>query len=83
MLVPKGSWRSIEAGPEGLRYVSVHLRRGGLQIEPAAACIPMLHLNLASNPNDPRLTRGTQLAHDAMHRRTRAAGTIRIPRAKP
>lgn len=37
MLVPKGCWRSIEAGAEGLRYLSVHLRRGGLQIEPAAA----------------------------------------------
>lgn len=35
MLVPKGCWRSIEAGPEGLRYLSVHLRRGGLQIDPA------------------------------------------------
>jgi quercetin dioxygenase-like cupin family protein len=33
MLVPKGTRRSIRAGPDGLRYLSVHLRRGGLRIE--------------------------------------------------
>ena len=48
-----------------------------------AACIPMLQLNLANNANDPRLTRGTQLADDAAQHRTRAAGTIRMPQAKP
>ena len=30
VLVPRGATRGITAGPEGLRYVSAHLRRGGL-----------------------------------------------------
>ena len=34
MLVPRGSRRRIEAGDEGLRYLSVHRRRGPLQIQP-------------------------------------------------
>jgi quercetin dioxygenase-like cupin family protein len=35
LLVPKGSRWSIRAGGKGLRYLSVHLARGGLRIEPA------------------------------------------------
>lgn len=30
--VPKGIARSIQAGPEGLTYLTVHRRRGGLSI---------------------------------------------------
>jgi quercetin dioxygenase-like cupin family protein len=30
----KGRRRSVEAGPDGIRYLSVHRRRGGLQISP-------------------------------------------------
>jgi len=30
VLVPRGAMRGITAGPKGLRYVSAHLRRGGL-----------------------------------------------------
>lgn len=33
-LVAKGSTRRIEAGAAGIRYLSVHLRRGGLSIAP-------------------------------------------------
>ena len=33
LLVPKGSSRAIRAGAAGVRYVSVHSRRGPLQIE--------------------------------------------------
>jgi len=32
LLVPLGSRRSIAAGADGLRYLSVHRRRAGLQI---------------------------------------------------
>jgi quercetin dioxygenase-like cupin family protein/hemerythrin-like domain-containing protein len=32
LIIEKGSPRRIEAGPHGLRYLSVHLRRPGLQI---------------------------------------------------
>jgi quercetin dioxygenase-like cupin family protein len=32
VLVPKGSRRRASAGSGGIRYLSVHLRRGGLQI---------------------------------------------------
>jgi len=32
VLIPKGAPRAVTAGPEGIRYLSVHLRRGGLQI---------------------------------------------------
>jgi quercetin dioxygenase-like cupin family protein len=32
LLVEKGSTRVIRAGPDGLRYLSVHRRRGPLQI---------------------------------------------------
>jgi quercetin dioxygenase-like cupin family protein len=35
LLVEKGASRSIEAGPQGLRYLSIHRRRGPLQIESA------------------------------------------------
>jgi mannose-6-phosphate isomerase-like protein (cupin superfamily) len=34
VVVPKGSQRSVRAGDGGLRYLSVHLRREGLAIEP-------------------------------------------------
>jgi len=33
LLIEKGAARSFTAGPEGLRYLSVHRRRGPLQIE--------------------------------------------------
>jgi quercetin dioxygenase-like cupin family protein len=33
LLVEKGASRSIEAGPTGLRYLSIHRRRAPLQIE--------------------------------------------------
>jgi mannose-6-phosphate isomerase-like protein (cupin superfamily) len=35
ILVPRGTRRRIEAGAGGLRYLSVHRRRGPLQIQPA------------------------------------------------
>jgi mannose-6-phosphate isomerase-like protein (cupin superfamily) len=35
ILVPRGARRRIEAGAGGLRYLSVHRRRGPLQIQPA------------------------------------------------
>ena len=34
LLVEKGASRSIRAGHQGVRYLSVHIRRGALQIEP-------------------------------------------------
>jgi quercetin dioxygenase-like cupin family protein len=34
LLVEKGASRSIRAGDQGIRYLSVHTRRGALQIEP-------------------------------------------------
>ena len=37
VLVPKGARRRIEAGPSGLRYLSVHRRRGGLTVAPRTA----------------------------------------------
>ncbi len=37
LLIERGSRRRIEAGAQGLRYVSVHRRRGLLQIELPAA----------------------------------------------
>ena len=33
LLIPKGSRRSIRAGDDGIRYLSIHRRRGPLQIE--------------------------------------------------
>jgi quercetin dioxygenase-like cupin family protein len=33
LLVPKGRSRAIEAGQAGIRYLTVHRRRGPLQIE--------------------------------------------------
>jgi quercetin dioxygenase-like cupin family protein len=32
VLVPKGASRAISAGPDGIRYLTVHLRRHGLQL---------------------------------------------------
>jgi quercetin dioxygenase-like cupin family protein len=32
VIVPKGLAREISAGPEGMRYLSVHLRRPGIVI---------------------------------------------------
>ena len=32
VVLPKGARRRIAAGPEGVRYVTVHRRRGGLSI---------------------------------------------------
>lgn len=37
VVVRKGRSRSLAAGPDGLRYLSVHLRRPGLEIRPRAA----------------------------------------------
>lgn len=37
VIVPKGSERAITAGREGIRYLSVHLRRPGLQVGRMAA----------------------------------------------
>jgi quercetin dioxygenase-like cupin family protein len=31
-IVPKGARRAVSAGPRGIRYLTAHLRRGGLQI---------------------------------------------------
>jgi mannose-6-phosphate isomerase-like protein (cupin superfamily) len=36
LLIRKGASRSIQSGAGGLRYLSVHRKRGGLQIEPIA-----------------------------------------------
>ena len=36
ILVPRGALRAIEAGDGGVRYLSVHRRRGPLQIAPRA-----------------------------------------------
>ena len=33
LIVEKGRRRALRAGPEGVRYVSAHLRRPGLQIQ--------------------------------------------------
>ena len=35
-LVPRGTRRSITAGDDGITYFSIHRRRGGLNIGPAA-----------------------------------------------
>jgi len=35
LLIEKGTSRSIQAGRQGLRYLSIHRRRGPLQIEGA------------------------------------------------
>ena len=32
VVVPRGASRALTAGPDGVRYLSVHRRRGGLQI---------------------------------------------------
>ncbi|MGH2851299.1 MAG: cyclodeaminase/cyclohydrolase family protein [Solirubrobacteraceae bacterium] len=50
----------------------------------AAACVPMLQLNLAGNPDDPRLARGSQLAAAAAAQcRTRTTSRLRSPRHEP
>jgi quercetin dioxygenase-like cupin family protein len=33
LLIPKGTMRAIGAGDEGVRYLAVHLRRHGVQID--------------------------------------------------
>lgn len=37
LLVPRGARRAIRAGEDGVRYLSVHRRRGPLQIAPLSA----------------------------------------------
>ena len=37
VLVAKGASRRLAAGPDGIRYLSVHRRRGGLQIRKASS----------------------------------------------
>ena len=37
LLVEKGSSRTLRAGPDGVRYVSIHRRRGPLQITASAS----------------------------------------------
>ena len=37
LLVPKGSRRAIEASAQGVRYLTVHLRRDGLTVASAPA----------------------------------------------
>lgn len=32
VVVPRGASRALTAGPDGVRYLSIHRRRGGLQI---------------------------------------------------
>jgi mannose-6-phosphate isomerase-like protein (cupin superfamily) len=32
-IVDKGSLRALAAGPEGVRYLTAHVRRGGLEIK--------------------------------------------------
>jgi len=34
VFVPRGSWRSTRAGPEGFAYLTVHRRRGPIRIGP-------------------------------------------------
>jgi quercetin dioxygenase-like cupin family protein len=36
LLIEKGKSRSLRAGENGVRYLSVHLRQVGVQIEPSA-----------------------------------------------
>jgi quercetin dioxygenase-like cupin family protein len=40
VLIEKGRARRIEAGADGLRYLSVHTRRGPLQLETGASAPP-------------------------------------------
>jgi quercetin dioxygenase-like cupin family protein len=40
LIVDKGVRRALVAGPEGVRYVTAHLRRGGLQIAPLRSIPP-------------------------------------------
>jgi quercetin dioxygenase-like cupin family protein len=34
LIVPKGARRALVAGPDGVRYATAHLRRGGLEVRP-------------------------------------------------
>jgi quercetin dioxygenase-like cupin family protein len=36
LFIPRGATRSIRAGADGVRYLTVHRRRGPLQIQPPA-----------------------------------------------
>lgn len=36
IFIPRGTRRAITAGDDGVRYPSVHRRRGPLQIQPAS-----------------------------------------------
>lgn len=36
LVIPKGASRRVTAGPDGIRYATVHRRRGGLQISKLA-----------------------------------------------
>jgi quercetin dioxygenase-like cupin family protein len=36
-IVAKGARRSLVAGPDGVRYLTAHVRRGGLEIKPPPA----------------------------------------------
>ncbi|HET6683324.1 MAG TPA: cupin domain-containing protein [Gaiella sp.] len=40
-IVPRGATRSVVAGPDGLRCLSFHRRRGGLSIGRAASSSPV------------------------------------------
>ena len=33
VLIPRGAIRSVAAGPEGMTYLSIHRRRGGISIQ--------------------------------------------------
>jgi mannose-6-phosphate isomerase-like protein (cupin superfamily) len=65
LLVGQGTTRRIHAGPQGVRYLSVHRRRGLLQIEPLARA--------SSPPADPAFERSAGDS-DAVHRRQVAGG---------
>ena len=39
LLIPKGTKRAIHTGGDGIRYLSVHLRRHGVQIEARATAV--------------------------------------------
>lgn len=38
LLIPKGTARRIRAGADGVRYLTVHRRRGPLQVAPLGRC---------------------------------------------
>ena len=39
VVIPRGVTRSLSAGPDGLRYLSLHRRRGGLQISRSSVAV--------------------------------------------